>query len=250
MIKAIIFDYGGVMSGTYTFQELLRQKYQNEIESRIKIDELYKAWWPASETGDTEDFWKKLSEDTSMTVAESKKLMIKSAEPLPEMLALVKELKTEYKTGLLSNHIPDWLNPIIDKCNLNTIFDSIVTSYTAGVAKPAAGIYLKALELLEVQPDEVLFIDDLEVNVKAAQKLGLNAVLFTTYHELLRTLIVVGVDCDFLAAQRKVMDMESWNEYLKTGKAISNEEMQSWLKELISGKHTKWEDRKLKISDN
>ncbi len=53
--------------------------------------------------------------------------------------------------------------------------DAVVLSCEVGVAKPDEGIYAIALERAGVRGDEAIFVDDAEVNVAAARRLGLVA---------------------------------------------------------------------------
>ena len=58
-------------------------------------------------------------------------------------------------------------------------FDARTFSCEVGVCKPESEIYRDCLKKLGTQPSEVLFLDDREPNVRAAEALGLHAVLFT-----------------------------------------------------------------------
>jgi epoxide hydrolase-like predicted phosphatase len=51
-------------------------------------------------------------------------------------------------------------------------------SYEVGIEKPDQRIYEITCERLDVRPSEVVFLDDLEVNVVAARRLGMRAVFF------------------------------------------------------------------------
>lgn len=57
-------------------------------------------------------------------------------------------------------------------------FEGFVLSYEVGALKPDARIFLRALEKMQARPSEVLFVDDLDANVKAAQELGIDAFRF------------------------------------------------------------------------
>jgi len=57
-------------------------------------------------------------------------------------------------------------------------FEGLILSYEVGALKPDARIFLHALEKTHAQPSEVLFVDDQEVNVRAAQDLGIDAFQF------------------------------------------------------------------------
>lgn len=52
-------------------------------------------------------------------------------------------------------------------------FDHVVISGEVGMRKPEPGIFHHALELVGLPPEQCVFIDDLEANVRAAEALGL-----------------------------------------------------------------------------
>jgi putative hydrolase of the HAD superfamily len=73
------------------------------------------------------------------------------------------------RTGLLSNSwgggYPRDLFP--------ELFDAVVISAEVGMRKPEPGIFRLAAELLELEPAECVFIDDIEENIRAAESVGL-----------------------------------------------------------------------------
>ena len=64
------------------------------------------------------------------------------------------------------------------------IFDDYVLSYEVGVMKPHARIYDEALKKAGVEAEECVFIDDIEENIQAAQKLGIKGILMTPQTDL------------------------------------------------------------------
>jgi epoxide hydrolase-like predicted phosphatase len=96
--------------------------------------------------------------------------------PQRKVRRLASELRAKgLKTGILSNTfftVP-WILQILGGYRG---FDPIVLSSKEGVAKPDAKIYRIAIERAGVKPDEIIFIDNLEENVRAAKKLGLKVV--------------------------------------------------------------------------
>ena len=66
----------------------------------------------------------------------------------------------------------------LDEVGVADAFDVIVVSGVEGVIKPDPQIYLRTLERLGVAPQEAAFIDDMRVNVDAAQSLGMHAFRF------------------------------------------------------------------------
>jgi glucose-1-phosphatase len=57
-------------------------------------------------------------------------------------------------------------------------FEGMVLSHEVGVLKPHPKIFHHALERMQANPAEVLFVDDQEANIKAARELGIEAFQF------------------------------------------------------------------------
>ncbi len=57
-------------------------------------------------------------------------------------------------------------------------FDGVVVSSDLHIIKPESGIYEYILDKYGLRADECLFIDDREENVRGAEAVGMNAVLF------------------------------------------------------------------------
>jgi putative hydrolase of the HAD superfamily len=55
-------------------------------------------------------------------------------------------------------------------------FEQVFVSSDLGSRKPEPAIYLRALELIGVEPENIIFFDDLAINVEAARALGMAAV--------------------------------------------------------------------------
>ena len=58
------------------------------------------------------------------------------------------------------------------------VFTYSTFSCELGLAKPDPAIYNKFLELLNVQPPEAIFVDDLQKNIDAANALGIHGIRF------------------------------------------------------------------------
>uniref|UniRef100_A0A8C3TWA5 Epoxide hydrolase 2 n=1 Tax=Catharus ustulatus TaxID=91951 RepID=A0A8C3TWA5_CATUS len=71
---------------------------------------------------------------------------------------------------------------------LRSHFDLVLESCRIGIAKPDPGIYSYALEALQAQPHEVIFLDDLGENLKPAREMGMATILFQDTESGLREL--------------------------------------------------------------
>ncbi|MFR4036851.1 MAG: HAD family hydrolase [Butyricimonas faecalis] len=102
-----------------------------------------------------------------------------SLTPIPETEALIKELSTRgFKLYCLSNMSADFYDYLKTR-EVFKYFDGQVISALEHMVKPDREIYDLILNRYHLKPEETLFIDDFEPNVKAAQAIGINTIHFT-----------------------------------------------------------------------
>lgn len=98
------------------------------------------------------------------------------------------------KTAILSNMGDAVLARIEREVGWIKRFDLQVWSSQLLVAKPDSRIYTHTLNLLGVEPAEVLFLDDRLVNIVAARALGMQGFVFSTVEQLRVDLVATGLD--------------------------------------------------------
>lgn len=79
-------------------------------------------------------------------------------------------------TGLLTNNFvlgDGHVDRESEMGRVLSMFDAVVESSQAGVRKPDPRFYELACELLEIEPTEAVFLDDLGVNLKPARAMGM-----------------------------------------------------------------------------
>lgn len=79
---------------------------------------------------------------------------------------------------LLSNY-PPWYAPLCDQLGVPELVAPSFVSCRTGVRKPDPEAYLGAARALGVPPSECLFVDDRELNVRAAREVGMSGLRFT-----------------------------------------------------------------------
>jgi putative hydrolase of the HAD superfamily len=96
------------------------------------------------------------------------------------MIDLMRELRDRgYRMAILTNNVREWEVKWRSKLPVDEIFELVVDSAWVGMRKPEPEIYELTLERLgSIAPEECLFVDDNEVNVETARKLGMTAVHF------------------------------------------------------------------------
>ena len=196
MIKAIIFDYGGVLSvegKLSSFGEIYAPKLGADPEEFKKL--IHNNWDKARINNmDSELFWLNLSKFLKIDQKIFRKDFMEFSGFKPEVLDLIKKLKKNYKLGLLSNQIEDWLEEIISEHKLNEVFDVITTSYETKIAKPDISIFKEIVEQLGVDATECIYIDDMEKNIPPAKELGMKMILFKNFEQLKKELISLSIN--------------------------------------------------------
>ncbi|MGG1850466.1 HAD family hydrolase [Bacillus wiedmannii] len=88
-------------------------------------------------------------------------------------------IKSHFKIGIITNGSTHRQKAKIINTNLNNYFDTIIISEEVGLSKPDKHIFELALNKLNVQPEDVLFIgDDLEKDIAGPQNANINGVWF------------------------------------------------------------------------
>lgn len=141
-------------------------------------------WWHLRTLDDEAAFWtgygEELARRLGLPVSAAAEWMEtypyeRYMKAVPGARALLTELRSRgLKIGVLSNTLPS-IGRTLEAVGLADLVDVAVASCTLGVHKPDPGAFLHATSLLDVQPAEVLFIDDKLENVEAALALGMRA---------------------------------------------------------------------------
>jgi epoxide hydrolase-like predicted phosphatase len=103
--------------------------------------------------------------------------MFAASLPVPAMYETIRTLRRAgFGTALLSN---SWGCEEYPRADFPELFDTVVISGEVGMRKPEPEIFLHAASTLGLDPQECVFIDDVEVNVAAATACGMTAVHHT-----------------------------------------------------------------------
>lgn len=93
-----------------------------------------------------------------------------------DLTQFVSDLRPDYKIATICNG--GSREAVNRKFRLGELVDLMIFDGEERVAKPDARIYQLALMRLGMQPEEVVFVDDNECNIEAAQRLGMHTVHF------------------------------------------------------------------------
>ena len=180
MIKTLLFDFGDVflnLDKAATFRELNQLGLNDFSSEMIEQNQLYEMGKISSE--DFVGFYANAipkSNSEALVKAWNSILL-----DLPKhRLEFLQQLKAEnkYQLILLSNtndlHISWVKENIVDFAEFKACFDAFYLSHEINFRKPNADIYEFVLEKHQLQPNEVLFIDDTQENIEAAKSLGIH----------------------------------------------------------------------------
>lgn len=193
MIKAVIFDVGGViidikpllMKTLDVFQPSNADEFWKEVNDeavplcRGKMTLL--------------EFWRRIAQKCHKDIPDDvlKELWIKDYNPLlflnQDVHEIIATLKGRYKLAIVSNTMRehgriDSLSGIFD------LFDVVLLSHEVGLTKDEEAIFFLVAEKLGVKPEECIFVDDFQKFVDIAASVGMKAILFEDANQLKRAL--------------------------------------------------------------
>jgi putative hydrolase of the HAD superfamily len=184
--SAIIFDYGNVLSQSQPVAdvEAMAAILDIPVSAFTNLYWRFRVDYDAARL-EADAYWQTVARTVSRSVDArqiSNLVEIDSrswSHPAPGMPQWARQLRDAgFKTALLSN-MPVTVRDYIVQGSWLPEFDSMTFSCDVRICKPALEIYRDCLDKLDVKPADVLFLDDKEANIRAAEALGLNAVLFT-----------------------------------------------------------------------
>jgi epoxide hydrolase-like predicted phosphatase len=104
-------------------------------------------------------------------------------EPDLELISYAASLRPRYAIAILSNSADGARREEQARYSFTDLFDAIIYSHEAGLAKPDPRIYALLCGELNVEPNELVFVDDVCENVDAAVQFGIHAVLHRSARE-------------------------------------------------------------------
>ena len=192
MIKAVIFDFGRVISAQKPFS--LFRGYEEDLG--LQPGTLNPIMFGSQAWEDTlvgrktvKEFWYAIGPQLNLHTPkeiDAFRQRYHADEAINEgVLALIRRLRGQgrYKLAVLSNSPPNLAQWLADWGMLD-LFDVVFCSGDEGVVKPDPAAFEITLERLGVVPEEAVFIDDTLGHVEAARSLGLYGILFTTAEAL------------------------------------------------------------------
>jgi putative hydrolase of the HAD superfamily len=191
-IQAVLWDFGGVIT-TSPFEAFNRF----EEKQGLPLDFIR----GINSTNPDTNAWAKfesskvsLDEFDSLFMAEAtaaghplpgaEVVKLLSGEVRPYMVKVLQRCKQDFKISCLTNNVRSGKGAGMSRSPENaakvaeamSLFDHVLQSSKEGMRKPQPEFYLLACERMEVEPQHVVYLDDLGINLKPARKLGMTTI--------------------------------------------------------------------------
>jgi putative hydrolase of the HAD superfamily len=204
MIKAILWDFGGVITAS-PFEAFNRYEAENNIPRDfirgINATNPATNAWAQFESSriSVDEFDRKFTEESSAAgyaIPGKDILGLLSGAVRPRMVAAIKRCKQQFTLACLTNNmksdegsaIPQTSEQLAQHLEIMMLFDEVIESSVEGVRKPDPEIYRIALSRLNVNANECVFLDDLGINLKPARAMGMKTIKVLTVDQALEEL--------------------------------------------------------------
>ncbi len=205
MIRAVFWDFGGVITTSPFDSFNIYEESQNLPKDLIRT---------INSTNPDNNAWAKLErseidqeEFDSLFEAESQQfghsvpgkqvLALLKGQIRPEMVKALREIKDKLIQGCLTNNIQSDEDQELETDNaaisgthqeIMGLFDFVFESSKENVRKPDPKLYQLAFNRGKVNPNEVIFLDDLGINLKPAKALGMKTIKVVRAEDALQDL--------------------------------------------------------------
>ena len=193
MIKAVLFDYDGVLtldkSGSYSICKYISQNADIDYELFSTEYKKYNADLLIGKVTH-EQIWNQLCKNVNKSI--SIKYLFDSYKNTPmnlKMIDLVKRIKKNNKTGLITDNKKDRIDAAKIDYKLAELFEVISVSAEIGSQKTKEMIFNRTSTQLSVRNDECVYIDNQESNLVIPNKLGMKTIFYNHKENNIKRLV-------------------------------------------------------------
>lgn len=182
MLKVVIFDLNGIFIKSPKLSDRFEKDFG--VKSEVFTPKLSEIMESVRKPGAGKAFkyWEPVLKEWNVNLSEQElwDYWFKEEQPVGAMISFARELKERgVKVFILSNNFKEradyyghypWIHDVVDK---------VYFSWQTGFVKPDPGAWGFILSENNLSPEECLYFDDKEKNVKSAESVGIKSVLFT-----------------------------------------------------------------------
>jgi putative hydrolase of the HAD superfamily len=107
-----------------------------------------------------------------------------SGQLRPEMVDVVRTVRTRYRVACLTNNMPIRFGSAMastperaaEIAEVMALFEHVVESCKIGSRKPEPRFFARACEIIGIAPEHCVFLDDLGINLKPARAMGMTTI--------------------------------------------------------------------------
>lgn len=133
--------------------------------------------------------------ERSFSREEFKTFMYAQSKPYPDMIKLIRGLKTQYglRIATVSNEGRELTMYRVQQFELRTFVDFFVSSCFVHTRKPDEDMYRIALDISQAQSQQVIYIDDRDMFVEVARDVGIAGIVHSGYEATRTSLEGLGL---------------------------------------------------------
>ena len=201
-ITALFLDVGGVLLTNGWDRQARRQAAERFNLNYDELDERHHLTYDTYEGGklSLDDYLDRLVfyRTRPFTRGEFMQFMFDQSQPYPDMLDLLPRLKAAHnlKVAVVSNEGRELTVYRIKIFKLGDFVDCFISSCFVHLRKPDPDIYRLALDVIQVPPEQVAYLDDRAMFVEVAHSLGIHGIHHTGYETTRQALAVLGLGLD------------------------------------------------------
>ncbi len=195
MIKAVIWDFGGVLTSSpfeaFNRYEAERGFPKDFIRSINATDPDTNAWALFERSDITpQEFDVKFAEESEAKghkIPGADVIALLAGDLRPAMVSALKMVSGQFKTGCITNNVSAGEGAGMARTHekaqavaeVMSLFHEVIESSKVGIRKPDPRIYQMMCEKLEIEPADAVYLDDLGINCKPARALGMTTIKVT-----------------------------------------------------------------------
>ncbi len=212
MIQAVLWDFGGVLT-TSPFEAFNRYETEHGLPADFirtinATNPLDNAWAKfESSQIDLAGFDTAFAEESAAAghlVRGQDVVALLSGDLRPRMVSVLEHCKRHFKVACITNNVKSGNGPGMASDGTKArqvravmdLFDLVVESSVEGIRKPNPKIYELTCDRLGVAPADIVFLDDLGINLKPARALGMQTIKVLSEDQAISELAAV-TELDF-----------------------------------------------------
>lgn len=198
-ITTLFIDIGGVLLSNGWDRKARRRATETFQLDHDELDERHHLTFDTFEEGklSLEEYLTRVVfyEERPFSREEFRTFMFDQTSPFPEMIELICQLKTRYglKVAVVNNEGRELNEHRIKTFGLGTFVDFFISSCFVHFRKPDADMFRIALDIAQVAPEQVVYIEDRPMFVEVARNLGIRGIVHTDYEKTKQELAYWGL---------------------------------------------------------